>query len=166
MTLEEFKIEMERLTRRFDKKYYPREVLERIWNESKDLPHFWLKRFVTDSVGSHKPPLLPEFKEGIRLERNRLRQNTPVPRGEEYNHVSIFTPEQRRLLFKIIKLVAARRIPNQEEFVRQFTEDLQTILDSQNRFNEAKTLFDGAREYLGEHKDEFEVFDNDFPSGA
>lgn len=133
MTKREFMDEMQKLISRFDKKYYPIEVLELIFCVVEDLSVEWLKKTVSYFMGHHRPPLLPEFKEHARIEIDRLKIGS-VSRFNDRNFPeSIFSDSQRALLFEISRKLEMRSVKLQDDFVLHFTSQLKKVTDTKDR---------------------------------
>lgn len=72
MTTSEFDEQVKRLRAVFGDKAYPDERVVTFWDAVRDMEGYWFKKRVTDWVGSAKPPMLPEIREAVALERERL----------------------------------------------------------------------------------------------
>jgi hypothetical protein len=119
MTLDQFQAEMERLSRRFDPKYYDSQLCAVIFRECEALSHYWLNKTVTLFLGGHKPPLLTEFRDAIRIEKTNASYSTrPTERRES---ASMFTQAQINFLFKVLHLAGRGSFPDHEEFCQILT---------------------------------------------
>lgn len=73
MTWKFFMRQVDRLTSTFGKNAYGEERVLLIWREIKDLSDNWAEATVDKLIGEHRyAPLLPEFREEISKERERL----------------------------------------------------------------------------------------------
>lgn len=81
MTNAEFITQMERLARVFGERAYPTERTRLIWEQVSWLSEVSFARIVDDFIGSSRqPPLMPEFRDAIELERARIRgQENVIP---------------------------------------------------------------------------------------
>lgn len=72
MNREEFSNEMNRLVSQFGKAAYSPERANLIWREVKDLSPSWMNAAIDEFIGSSRqPPLMPEFRERIAIEREK-----------------------------------------------------------------------------------------------
>lgn len=143
MTHFEFLEEFKKMIKRFEARYYPEEVVELIYEQTKALPLSSFRKIITIFLGQHKPALLPEFMEAIRLEKDRIKLETP--KSETLNYDSMFTKEQSEILFKILKKASVKGIPRQQEFLDMFLPILDRVIKTRdipfaaNLFEELKT---------------------------
>ncbi len=73
MTLPEFQTHMGRLIEQFGKASYSQARVELIWGEVQNLDSFWWKITVNRFLGeSRHAPLMPEIREAIAKERERM----------------------------------------------------------------------------------------------
>lgn len=145
----EFQTQMQRLKAAFGEKGYTEERIKLIWQYVEKMNDLKLEKWVSHFIAtSRTAPLPADFLELVSLE-NRQFFNGPRQEKPHPSTNSIFTPEQQTMLFKITKLVAERRIPNQNEFVKYFIEALQIIIDTRNRSGEAEDLFNHAKRHIG-----------------
>lgn len=140
MTPQDFKAEIDKLIVRFDKKYYPPEVMDVLWKEVGQLHLFWFKGFIAKAMGQHRPPLLPEFKEACKIEKDRLRMKPSL--ADTYDPHSIFTMEQRKFLFRLVGKAATRSIPTQtiENVIVPVLSDIVQRKDQRSAHNFFKEL--------------------------
>lgn len=73
MDLNHFSNELDRLSNTFGERAYGDERVKIIWREVQEFSNEWLTRIVDEFIGSHRlAPLMPEFREHISRERERL----------------------------------------------------------------------------------------------
>lgn len=73
MSAAHFQGQMERLVRVFGKNAYPPERAQIIWREVSNLSNEWFTKIADEFIGNCKyAPLMPEFREEIGKERERL----------------------------------------------------------------------------------------------
>lgn len=139
MKFEEFKRELDKLAQRFDKKYYPEEAYQVLYNEVKNLDVHWLKKHINIFLVHHKPSLLFEFREVARIEKDRIRMERPFDqyaRTEE----SMFDEEDVKFLFALTKRIAKNEIKDREIFVTHFNPVLEKVIATKDK-KTAKALF-------------------------
>lgn len=67
-----FDREVDRLSKRFTGKVYGDEFAKLLWRECQSLSDTWLTKTVDEFIGScRQPPLMPEFREQIAVERDK-----------------------------------------------------------------------------------------------
>lgn len=78
-----FLLQVKRLHNTYGPKSYNEERGELLWREVQDLSNYWMTKAVDLFVGSHRQaPLLPEFREEIAKERERLWREKKSKKGE------------------------------------------------------------------------------------
>lgn len=115
MTHEDFDYQMGRLMNCFGDKHYPKERQIMIWKEINSQTAAWMMRTVDEMVGCCRfPPLLPEFREAMVKERERVfsrRRNQDDPE-EAWSNLA---PEEIRARFrKIIQEAMAPEVTPQD----------------------------------------------------
>lgn len=158
MTYQEFHGEIAKLIQRFDKKYYPDEVIDLIFREVNTLSYAWLKKTVAPFLGQHRAAVLPEFREAARIEKERLRVQTGY--RPSFHQESMFTQGQVNFLFDLTKRIARRQLPNQNEFIGPFNEILGKVIELKDR-REAHSLFKGVSKQF-----DIPYTDNDGPEAS
>lgn len=153
--LRDFKFQMERLANRFDPKYYDPDLCMLIYRECQTLDIFWLKKMVTIFVGHHKPALLDEFREAIRLEKNRCRLNNSQSNDHRYANQSMFTNSQREFLFDLTRKVSAGTLNGQKQFLEIFLPALEKVIETKDQ-KTADVIFMEASESVSISYDEDE----------
>lgn len=143
--LVEFQTQMERLSSRFDPKYYDPELCMLIYRECRDLDILWLRRTITGFLGLHKPALIPEFREAIRIETNRVRVENRDYIPREHTSQSMFTSGQIKFLFDLTKHIVTHKIP--EQFVGLFCVELGRVIDFKDEKG-ANSLFKESSQEL------------------
>lgn len=114
ISAEEFNEEINKLITRFDKKFYPKEVIEIIFNEIRYLKLEWLKKTISLFLGQHRPALLPEFKEHSKIEKDKNREIPELNARPHPSDNSIFTKEDISEMIGMIKKRINREITYEE----------------------------------------------------
>ena len=112
MTQGEFTHQISRLREQFGAQAYGTERAKILWQEVKDFSDHWFKRVVDELLGCCRhAPLMPEFREHISRERERMREiEKKRHRQEAHEFMSTYTPEQLKLMVKdIIALIESNR---------------------------------------------------------
>ena len=147
MKYSEFSIELEKLIHRFDRKYYPPEVLNLLFEDVKYLDILWLKKTVSFFLASHKPALLAEFKENSRIEKDRLRMVRSNDNGPKFSE-SMFDQDDINFLFALTKSIASNEIPERDKFVKTFNPVLSRVIAMKDK-KTAKCLFKEVGDLYG-----------------
>lgn len=106
----EFQIEMSRLSEQFGKQTYSTERCKLLWQEIQNLSHAWFARVVDRFIGEFRQaPLMPEFREEIAKERERLWKKEKEQHSkdaEAFFESSFDTTEMKTICQFILKRLA------------------------------------------------------------
>lgn len=105
MTEQQFSTQINRLAETFGKNAFSNERVKLIWLGVKDLSPDWLKYQVDSMIGSMRhAPLLPDFVEAARFERNREHEERKLKENQFQTEkwVSMFTSEEERMFAQTI----------------------------------------------------------------
>ena len=103
MTPQHFQTQIERLRNQFGKQTYSQERATLLWSEVRDLPDDWFTFVVNRFIGEcRQPPLLPEFREEVTKERERIWKTEKEKHRQESKQAmgSMFSKEDIQTICK------------------------------------------------------------------
>jgi hypothetical protein len=105
----QFKNQINRLAETFGANVYKPERIKMIWNDVKDLSPEWFARVVDELIGSSRqPPLVPEFREAVSRERERLwaiEKKQHANEATKFFHSKFSTEDKRWAVQQILRRV-------------------------------------------------------------
>lgn len=145
MTRIEYRDEMDKLSHRFDKKYYPNEVLDLIFVMVENLSFVWLKKTVSYFMGQHRPALIPEFREQAKIEHDRIQIGTVARSNDRSFPDSMFTECQKKFLFEVTRRVCSGEIKLKNDFLLHFTSQLTRIVALKDKESAHELFIESAK---------------------
>jgi hypothetical protein len=122
VTRPHFQNQMGRLSERWRGVYVP-SLVEIIWREASQLSNEWFTRTVDDLIGCcRQAPLMPELRERISIERERLWQQEKKQNAKDARDfwAGTLMPEESRIICQAITARIERRLSDEhwESFMR------------------------------------------------
>lgn len=127
----EFQVQMSRLIDQFGKHSYGTERVALVWEEVKEFNPQWFKKTVDKFIGEFRnAPLMPDFREEISKERERLWHLEKQRHSQDSREFweSSFLPEEEKWICKTIRDRLSRKISD-EDF-SQFQKLLNRVQDN------------------------------------
>lgn len=110
MTQNEFQAQMARLQSEWPKAFGP-EKTKALWDHIKDLPAQWFEKFTTRTlIYGTGAPKLPEIIELANIEKKSRADLSFIPKDIQLAPGSIFSKDEVRELFRIVKAAATKEI--------------------------------------------------------
>lgn len=144
----EFTQQLNRVASTFGKNAYGDERIQLIWREVKDLSSNWMVKTVDRFIGECRhAPLMPEFREEISKERERLWQFEKKQRAKDAKDFfeGVYAPEDKKTICQFIQ----KRLRNEvldadyQTFVKHLTHATESVTDINHRIK-CKTCIDSG----------------------